>query len=175
RPERTEEYPTPPMKNTPILERYMKACKDLDLHPFRQPSANISEAYENPDGQTLAQCQYCGFCEKFGCEYGAKSTPNVTVIPTAMETGNFDLRTHANVTEITHNDNRATGVRYVDAQTGEEFEQPADIVVLTSYTVNNTKLLLQSKLGNAYDPKTGKGAVGKNYCYQITANATGFF
>src|SRR5699024_4928681 len=62
RPERTEDYPTPPMKNTPILERYMEACKDLDLHPFRQPSANISEAYKNPDGQTLAQCQYCGFC-----------------------------------------------------------------------------------------------------------------
>lgn len=175
RPERTEDYPTPPMKSTPILDRYMKAAKDLDLHPFRQPSANISETYKNPDGETLNQCQYCGFCEKFGCEWGAKSSPNVTVIPTALKTGNFDLRTHANVTGIIHDGNKATGVRYVDVQTGEEFDQPADIVVLTSYTLNNTRLLLQSDLGRPYDPKTGTGTIGKNYCYQITAVAHGFF
>lgn len=175
RPERTEEYPTPPMKSTPILDRYMEAANNLKLHPFRQPSANISEVYKNPDGQTLNQCQYCGFCEKFGCEYGAKSSPNVTVIPTALKTGNFDLRVHANVTGIIHDGNKATGVRYVDVQTREEFDQLADVVVLTSYTLNNTRLLLQSDLGRPYDPKTGKGVIGKNYCYQITAAATGFF
>ncbi|ASN06459.1 GMC family oxidoreductase [Virgibacillus necropolis] len=175
RPERTEEYPTPPMKSTPILDRYMEAAKKLKLHPFRQPSANISEVYKNPDGQTLNQCQYCGFCEKFGCEYGAKSSPNVTVIPTALKTGNFELRTHANVTGIIHDGNKATGVRYVDVQTGEEFDQLADVVVLTSYTLNNTRLLLQSELGRPYNPETGTGVIGKNYCYQITAVATGFF
>ncbi|WP_077324876.1 GMC family oxidoreductase [Virgibacillus siamensis] len=175
RPERKEKYPTPPMKSTPILDKYMDAAKKLGLHPFRQPSANISEQYTNPDGETLNQCQYCGFCEKFGCEYNAKSSPTVTVIPTAQKTGNFELRTNSNVTGITHDGNKATGVRYVDVQTGEEFEQPADVVVLTSYTINNCKLLLQSELGRPYDPKTGKGVIGKNYCYQITAVATGFF
>ncbi|QKY68727.1 GMC family oxidoreductase [Lentibacillus sp. CBA3610] len=172
---RKNPYPTPPMKSTPILDRFKDASNNLGLHPFMLPSGNLSENYENPDGQFIAQCQYCGFCEKFGCEYGAKSTPNVTVIPTAQETGNFELRTHANVTEILHDDNRATGVRYVDLQTGEEFEQPADIVVLTSYVLNNTKLLLHSGLGRPYNPETGDGVIGKNYCYQIIAGATGFF
>lgn len=175
RPERTEDYPTPPMKNTPMLERFADACENMGLHPFRQPAANLSENYENPDGQQLNMCQYCAFCETFGCEYGAKSSPNITVIPTAMETGNFELRTQANVLEILHDGNRATGVRYVDTETGEEFEQPADIVVLTSYTLNNPKLLLNSNLGTPYNPETGKGTVGKNYTYQIDANATGFF
>ncbi|WP_373895530.1 GMC family oxidoreductase [Virgibacillus natechei] len=174
-PPRSNAYPTPPMKSTPILDRFKEASSNMGLHPFMLPSGNLSENYENPDGQNIAQCQYCGFCESFGCEYGAKSTPNVTVIPTALETGNFDLRTHANVTEIIHDGNRATGVRYVDVQTGESFEQPADIIVLTSYVLNNTRLLLQSNLGRAYDPETQTGVIGKNYCYQIIAGATGFF
>src|SRR5690625_5444722 len=109
------------------------------------PSANLSEQYENPDGETIQACQYCGFCERFGCEYGAKSTPNVTVIPTAEKTGNFELRTESNVVEILHENGKARGVIYVDVKTGEEFEQPADVVVLTSYTLNNTRLLLQDR------------------------------
>src|SRR5699024_5921226 len=175
RPERTRDYPTPPMKSTPMLDRFEEAAKNLGLHPFRLPSGNISEKYTNPDGETLNQCQYCGFCEKFGCEYGAKSTPNVTVIPTAQKTNNFDLRTHANVVGIHHDGKRATGVRYIDVQTGEKFDQPADVVVLTSYTVSNARLLLLSDIGKPYDPSTGTGVIGKNYCYHITPVVTGFF
>ncbi|WP_026570217.1 MULTISPECIES: GMC family oxidoreductase [Sediminibacillus] len=172
---RSNPYPNPPMVDTPITKKFKEAAKNLDLHPFQLPSANMTENYENPDGQKMYKCQYCGFCERFGCEYGAKASPNVTVIPTAQATGNFELRTDANVTEILHDGNRATGVKYVDVQTGEEFEQPADIVVLTSYVMNNTRLLLQSELGQPYDPETGNGVIGKNYCYQILPGATGFF
>jgi gluconate 2-dehydrogenase alpha chain len=172
---RKHDYPTGPMKSSPILDRFKKATKDMKLHPFQLPSANLSEQYENPDGETINACQYCGFCERFGCEYGAKSSPNITVIPTAKKTGNFELRTDSNVVEVLHEGDRATGVRYVDVKTGEAFIQPADVVVLTSYVLNNTRLLLQSKLGKPYDPKTKEGVIGKNYCYQITAGATGFF
>ena len=49
------------------------------------PSANLSEVYKNPDGETINACQYCGFCERFGCEYGAKSSAEVTVVPTALK------------------------------------------------------------------------------------------
>ncbi|MBP1970087.1 gluconate 2-dehydrogenase alpha chain [Virgibacillus natechei] len=172
---RSNPYPTPPMKETPITLRFKEAANNLDLHPGHIPSGNLSEAYENPDGETIAKCQYCGFCERFGCEYGAKSTPNVTVLPTAEKTGNFDLRTHSNVTEVMYDGNRATGVKYVDLQTGEEFIQPADVVVLTSYVMNNVRLLLNSGIGRPYDRATGSGVIGKNYCYQILPGATGFF
>ncbi len=172
---REHDYPTPPMKSSPILDKFKKAAKNLDLHPFQMPSANLSEQYKNPDGETINACQYCGFCERFGCEYGAKSSPNVTVIPTAKKTDHFELRTDANVVEVIHENERATGVRYVDVKTGEEFEQPADVVILTSYVMNNSRLLLQSEIGRPYDPETKKGVIGKNYCYQINAGATGFF
>ena len=36
-------------------------------------------------------------------------------------------------------------------------------------------MLLNSKLGTAYDPKTQKGTIGKNYCYQIIVGTNGFF
>lgn len=172
---RENDYPTGPMKSTPILDKFKKATKDMDLHPFQMPSANLSESYENQYGLTINACQYCGFCERFGCEYGAKSSPNICVLPYAEDTGNFELRTGANVVEILHDGDKATGVKYVDVESGEEFEQPADVVALTSYVFNNAKLLLVSEIGEPYDPDKNNGVIGKNYCYQINAGATGFF
>src|SRR5690625_7412769 len=74
----------------------------MGLNPFQGPSANGSEPYENPDGKRMNACQLNGFCERFGCEYGAKSSPILTVIPTAKETGNFELRTNSEVFQIKH-------------------------------------------------------------------------
>src|SRR5699024_12805683 len=99
------------MKSTPILDRFKDAAKKLDLHPFQMPSANLSQKYENPDGETIQPCEYCGFCERFGCEYGAKSSPNITVISTAQKTGNFELRTDSYVLEILHVHGNATDVK----------------------------------------------------------------
>lgn len=173
---RSNPYPTGPMKHTPIMTLFKEACENLGYKPFTQPSANLSESYTNPDGIARAACQYCGFCERFGCEYGAKADPTVTVLPVAESTGKFNLRTHANVVEILHEGNRATGVRFIDVQSGEEFIQPAEVVAVTSYVLNNVRLLLQSRIGKPYDPKTGTGVIGKNYAYQnMCAATTGFF
>ncbi|WP_240374467.1 GMC family oxidoreductase [Bacillus piscicola] len=172
---RSNPYPTPPMKSTPITERARKTAENMGLKPFAIPSANLSEKYENPDGKTINACQYCAFCERFGCEYGAKSDPTITVIPTAKETGNYELRTHSNVVEILHEGGKATGVRYVDVLSGKEYIQPAEVVVLSSYVMNNSKLLLVSNLGTPYNPEKGTGHVGRGYCYQINAGSTGFF
>jgi gluconate 2-dehydrogenase alpha chain len=173
---RSSPYPTPPMKDTPSIRLFKKAAQSLNLHPYMQPSSNLSQNYTNPDGISRIACQYCGFCERFGCEYGAKADPVVTVIPVAQKTGHFELRTHANVLRVLHDGKKANGVVYVDTTTGEEFEQPADIVVLTSYVLNNVRLLLLSKIGRPYDSKTGKGVIGKNYAYQNSGgSALGFF
>ncbi|WJY26364.1 GMC family oxidoreductase [Sporosarcina trichiuri] len=172
---RSSDYPTPPMKKSPLLKKFEKTSTDLGYHPYMIPSANLSEQYENPDGSTINACQYCGFCERFGCEYGAKSSPEVTVLPTAKKTGNYDVVFDANVVEILKQGDKVTGVKYVDTQTSEEFVQPADIVVLTSYVMNNAKLLMVSEIGEQYDPDTGKGSLGRNYCYQLGPGATGYY
>lgn len=173
--QRSSPYPTPPMKKTPLLQRFETATSNLGLSPFMLPSANLSEAYENPDGQQINACQYCGFCERFGCEYGAKTSPEITVVPAARETGNYEIRFNANVVEVMKEGDRVTGVRYYDTETFEEFIQPANVVVLTSYVLNNAKLLMVSDIGQQYDPETGQGTLGKNYAYQILPGASGFF
>jgi len=173
---RSNPFPTPAMKKTQAMQLFDKATKNMKLHPYVQPSANLSEDYTNPDGISRVACQYCGFCERFGCEYGSKADPNVTVIPVAKETGNFEIRTHSEVRRIVHTGGKATGVIYTDMITGEEFEQPADVVVLTGYVFSNVRLLLLSEIGRPYNPTTGTGVIGKNYAYQIRkGRATGFF
>lgn len=173
---RANPYPTGPMLKTPVLEVFEKATTSLGYKPYMVPSGNLSEAYTNPDGISRAACQYCAYCENFGCEYGAKADPVVTVIPVAKATGKLETRTHSNVLRLTKDGNKATGVIYVNTITGEEFEQPADVVVVASYVFNNARLLLNSGLGIPYNPETGTGSIGKNYAYQVTAgHTTAFF
>src|SRR5699024_8749928 len=102
------------------------------------------------------------FCMLYGCDFGAKSDPIVTTIPTAKETGNFELRTNAYARRVMHKDGKATGILYTDMKTGKEYEQPADVVLLGGYTLSNTKLMLLSEIGEPYDPETKTGVIGKN-------------
>lgn len=172
---RSSPYPLPPLKKTPILEVFERAAQASGYHPYMLPAGIASDSYTNPDGAQLNPCMYCGYCERFGCEYDAKASPINTVIPVAEKTGNCEIRCHANVVEILKKGNKATGVRYVNTLTREEYIQPADIVVLGSFVMNNAKLLMLAKIGKQYDPATGKGTLGRNYCYQITPGTTAFF
>lgn len=174
--ERSNPFPTPAMRKTEAMSLFDEATKRMGYHPYVQPSANLSENYTNPDGISRAACQYCGFCERFGCEYGAKAEPGVTVLPVAKATGNFEIRPHSEVRRILYSNGKATGVLYTDLITGEEFEQPAEVVVLSGYVFTNVRLLLLSGIGRPYDPNTGTGVIGKNYAYQIRkGSSTGYF
>src|SRR5699024_4142648 len=94
-PPRSSDYPTPPMKESPPVRLFKYAAKNLCYHPYQVASANLSERYENPDVQVINQCQFCAFCTQYGCVFGAKSDALVTVIPTAQEHDNFELRTES--------------------------------------------------------------------------------
>ena len=89
----------------------------------------------------------------------------------------FELRLQTHVLDILYDRKakRVTGVRYIDRVTGEEYEQPADIVVLSSFTMSNTKFLLMAEIGTPYNPKTGHGVVGKNFCHQTMSGTRVFF
>ncbi|WP_186670915.1 GMC family oxidoreductase [Sporosarcina sp. BP05] len=179
-PPRSDKYPNPPLKTTPAINLFQKASTELGYHPYRMPGATVSQTYQNPDGETINGCVYCAFCEEYGCNFGAKADPIGTVLATAKKTGNMELRNGANVTRVSHNGKRATGVIYVDTSTGQEYEQPADIVVLAGFVFSNTKLLLLSKIGTPYNPQTGKGIIGKNFTGHFSnlstyIGARGFF
>ncbi len=167
---RTSQYPTPPVKMTESALMYAKACKELGYHPFPQPASTVSQPYTNSEGLTLGGCQYCGFCEHAGCEANAKAGPQVCVLPLLRRDPKFTLRPHSWVSRLSYDKNakKVTGVVYTDPRTGEEYEQPAGLVVLSAYVFGNISLLLHSGVGDPYDPATRKGAIGRNYCYQLS-------
>lgn len=164
---RSSEYPTRPTTPTYGPSLFAKAAESLGYHPFHVPSGNLSESYTNPLGVTMGQCSYCGFCERFGCGNYSKSSPQTCVLPALMLRKTFEARTKCNVTRINldNTGKKATGVTYVDAK-GEEVYQPADMVLVCNFSFNAVHLLMVSGIGTIYDPKTGKGTVGRNYAYQ---------
>jgi gluconate 2-dehydrogenase alpha chain len=174
---RTSDYPLPPLENGLAGELFGDTAKKMGYHPFPRPTANTSRAYTNPDGAKFGECQYCGHCERFGCEANAKGGAHITVLPAALRQKTFELRPHAWVTRVERDASgkKATGVTYTNMLTGEECFQPAKMVMLCAYGMNNVHLMLLSGIGEVYDPVSGKGVVGKNYCYQTGAGAMLFF
>jgi len=173
---RSREYPNPPMKEQYAGALFRKAALEMGYHPFLQPSANMTRPYTNPLGVTLGPCMYCGFCERYGCEHFAKSSPQSCVLPALRKLPNFELRLKSHVLRINldNTGKKATGVTYVDAQ-GREFEQPASLVLVTAFILNNVRMLLLSGIGKPYDPITEKGVVGRNYAYQTQSYIPVFF
>ena len=152
---RQNEYALPPLETSYAAELFNKKATELGHHPFPCPTANASRAYTNPDGSKFGQCQYCGFCERFGCEANAKGSPHMTVIPIAMKNPKFELRTHSWVTKVLKDSSgkRVTGVTYTNVLNGQEYEQPAQLVVLCAYAINNVHLMLLSGISKPYDPQ----------------------
>lgn len=171
---RSEEYPTPPMKVSYFASLFQDATKSLGYHPYPSPSAILSSPYTNPDGIARPGCFYCGFCDRFGCMVSAKSQPTNTLLPILEKQKSVALRNNCSVRKVVHEGSRARGVHYVDAG-GEEYFQPADAVLLCSWTLNNTRLLLLSGIGEPYDPATGRGVVGRNLTHQVSAPAAILF
>ncbi len=168
---RSDEYPNKPLIMSQAGVMMSKAARELGLHPFPTPASNSSAPYTNPEGLTIGQCQYCGHCEYFGCEANAKASPNICLHPVLFRDPNFELRTLAYVSNLDYDKaaKKVRSVSYIDRRTGEEFIQPADLVILCAYPFNNVLLMRLAGIGEPYDPATGKGVIGKNYCYQTNS------
>jgi gluconate 2-dehydrogenase alpha chain len=155
---RNRDYPMPPLRTTGFMDHMTKAAVSLKLHPFVGPAAILSKPYEG-----RFACGYHGYCMSLGCHLEAKSSPAVSSIPKAMKTGKLKVVTEASVTRIeVDKAGRATGVTYIKGS--EEYFQPADVVFISSQTMENVRLLLLST--SAAFPKglsNNHGQVGKHY------------
>jgi gluconate 2-dehydrogenase alpha chain len=172
---RSRPYPNPPMKETYFGAIFRKGVNELGYHPYPQPSSNMSQPYTNPEGIQLQQCVFCGFCERYACEHFAKASPQTTILPVLLNRPNYELRTNCEVLRINLDSTRkkATGVTYADGA-GNEYEQPAELVLVTAFPLNNVRALLLSGIGEPYDPKTGNGVLGRCYSYQTTGGPAVF-
>ena len=173
---RKRAYPLPPLPTLLNGKMFGDAAKAMGYHPFPLPSANLSDAWTNEYGMQLGPCNFCGFCERFGCINYSKSAPQTCILGALKHKPNFSYRTRAEVirVELSADKKTATGVTYVDDK-GEEVFQPADLVILAAYQFYNVHLLLLSGIGKPYVAETGEGVVGKNYAYQMSGGTSLFF
>jgi gluconate 2-dehydrogenase alpha chain len=155
---RQHEYPMPPLRASAFCDLMANAARKLGWKPFSPPAAINSQAYRGRPG-----CAYHGFCSRGGCHISAKNSTAVTTIPEALKTRNLTVFDRAHVTRIiAAADGRVAGVNYI--RDGKEYFQPAQAVMLASYTYENTRLLLLSK-SKAYPNglSNNHGQAGRHY------------
>lgn len=173
---RSSEYPLPPLRKTYNVSLFEQTVRSMGYHPYPAPGGIASQPYTNTYGMQLGQCNFCGFCDHFGCLNYSKASPQTCVLDALKRHDNFRYRTGCEVVRVELDDQRgqATGVTYYDAA-GRECFQPAGLVVLGAFPLSNVRLMLLSGIGKPYDPATQTGFVGRNLAYQTTGGATLFF
>ena len=108
---RRKPLPMPPLPPNQEYQMLHPAAQRLGLHPFDIPMLRNSVPYNGRRG-----CMRCRWCVGFACEVNARTGTHNTVIPTALATGNCELRTGCMTREILLDDRgRATGVAYFDS------------------------------------------------------------
>lgn len=148
---RARDYPMPPLRQAAGDHRFVEACERLGYHPYPTPAGINSEPYRG-----RAACEYCGFCHGFPCHVGAKSTTQVTSIPEARATGNFEVLPFARAFRVDRDaSGHASGVSYF-ASDGKVHSIEAELVVLACYAFENVRLLLSSELNE-------NGQVGRHF------------
>src|SRR5215469_7732469 len=155
---RQREYPMPPLRATDFTNLMSAAARKLGWHPFQAPAAINAQEYDRRPG-----CAYHGNCDTAGCHIGAKNSTAVSTIPRARKTKNLTIFDHGVVRRIVaDSQGRASGVQYL--RDGEEYFQPARVVLLCSYCYENSRLLLLSK-SKAFPNglSNNHGQVGKHY------------
>lgn len=138
-PPRSRPYPMPPLpvKSSGVL--FERGARALGLHPQPSPMAINSQAYNGRPA-----CQHCGFCRFFLCEFHAKSSSLVTMVPIAEATGRCEIRPDSYVARVeTRPDGRASGVTYFDAKKALHLQR-AKAVVLAANGAETPRLLLNS-------------------------------
>jgi choline dehydrogenase-like flavoprotein len=131
-------YPLPPIPVTNHGRTIRRGFDALNIRTSPMPLAILTAPYNG-----RPQCLWDGWCEA-GCPIGALANPLVTYLPRAIKAG-ARMVPHAHVTSIQTDKSGyvATTVKYFD-QKGAEYVQPATAIVLCAFTVENSRILLNS-------------------------------
>ncbi len=110
------------------------------------------------------QCQNRNLCMR-GCAFGAYFSSNGSTLIAADHTGNMTLQPDAVVTEIIFDPetSRATGVRVLDAETGDRVEVYAKVIFLCASTLNSAWIMMHSvsdRFPNGFGNDSGQ--LGRN-------------
>jgi choline dehydrogenase-like flavoprotein len=90
-------------------------------------------------------CQFRNLCSR-GCPYGGYFSSVSSTLPAAEKTGNMVLRPNSIVYELIYDEKKgkATGVKVLDAETGEQVEFYAKVIFLCASTFGSTFIMMNS-------------------------------
>jgi choline dehydrogenase-like flavoprotein len=143
--------------------------------------AHLTQPTELHLAQGRGRCLARNLCMR-GCPYGAYFSSNSATLPWAAKTGNLTIRPHSVVHSIIYDEtnNKATGVRVIDANTMQPTELFANIIFVNASALNTNLILLNSK-SNRFPNGLGNdsGLLGKyvafhNYRASVNASIDGF-
>ena len=105
-----------------------------------------------PTAIARGPCTYCGFCERFGCEVGAKADPTIDRDPGRAEDRQVqDDRPRQRVRDRQRRQERARASS-TTTRMGQCRSSQADVIVLGAYVFNNVRLLLDVEARQAVRP-----------------------
>lgn len=145
-----------------VVERELKkgvekTFPDRNVIPARV--AHLTEPQPIHTELGRGKCQARLECSR-GCSFGAYYSSNSAALPAARRTGNLTLISNAHVREVNYDetDGKASGVSYIDTQSGTEHTVTARVVFMCASTVGTLQILLNSKsnrfpkgIGNDHD------------------------
>lgn len=142
----------PPMRMN-CVEEHFKSVLEKNYDDRTMTIGRVAVLTKEHNGRQ--PCHYCGPCER-GCSTGSYFSTQSATLPVALATGNLTVKTDSIAEKVLYNaqTNRASGVRVIDAKTGETTEYQARAVFLCASTLGTTQLLLNS--ANEHFP-TGLG------------------
>lgn len=166
------------------VEKYFKGVVSKnykDRHVIFGRCAHLTEPQQIHLDQGRAQCQNRVLCQR-GCPFGGYFSSNSSTLPWAARTGNLTVRPDSVAQEIIFDDkqNKATGVRVIDAKTKQVIEYYAKIIFVNAGALN-TNLLLLNSVSQRFPEGIGNdsGVLGKyvafhNYRARISGSFNDF-
>lgn len=146
---------------------FRAACKRLGFPATQRRVAQLTRMLNN-----RPPCHYCGNCIN-GCDVGAMFSTVSSTLPIAQRTGRLTLMCDTVVSHVLMNpDNRAGGVRYVRRADKRDGELRARFVILAASSLENTRLMLNSRSGGLAN---SSGVLGHYLMDQVSgAGVSGF-
>lgn len=136
----------PPMELNCIEQHFKKTIwEKYNRYYIPGRWAHITEQQQTHKEQGRAQCQNRDLCMR-GCPFGGYFSSNSSTLPWAKKTGNLTIQPNAVVDSVIYDEQqqKATGVRVIDALTQKATEYFARIIFVNASALNSNLILLNS-------------------------------
>ena len=151
----------PPMQMN-IAEKWVKPRLEAKFPGRKLINTRLTNMTEDKPDQNRTKCQYRNQCGN-GCSFGAYFSTQAVTLPAARATGRLTLRSDAVVTNLEYDatKKRVTGVRYVDAKTGQAQVVKARMVFLCASALASVQIMMNSKRPDGRSWFDSSGTLGK--------------